>query len=290
MPKLVTTAQRPEIEQVVGVFDCLSARIASTFDFDWLHIGGYNLSASAIGQPDVGLLTLTENVERVRAIVPHCRQRVLVDGDDGYGNHLTVIRLVREMERAGASAIHLEDQVFPKRCGHMDGKRVIDTERFVDKIKAFVDTRSSNGFLLVARTDALAVNGFEDAVERGARYLEAGADVVFVEALEEVGQIAALPGLIPGPLLYNWVLGGKSPLLSPAELADLGYRYLLQADVLYAVAPALRRYFGELRRTGTYGEVAAEMLPFEEFNALMGYEEVQELDRRFGNGPGTGSR
>ena len=276
----MSSAERRRIpEQIVGVFDCVSARIASKYDFDWLHIGGYNLSASALGVPDIGLLTLSENVERVRRIAPHCGKRILVDGDDGYGNHLNVIRLVREMQAAGASAMHLEDQVLPKKCGHMEGKRVLPARLFVDKIKAFVDTRSSDEFLLFARTDTLAVNGYEDAVERANLYAEAGADVIFVEALIEDSHIRQLPKDVEAPLLYNWVFGGKSPLLDPGRLGDLGYRYMLQADVLYAVAGALDRYFSQLRHTGIYGDAGSNMWSFDRFNALMGYAEWERLDR-----------
>jgi len=273
---------RNSVEQIVGVFDCLSARIASRFDFDWLHIGGYNLSATSLGYPDVGLLTLSENVDRVRRIIPHCEKRVLVDGDDGYGNHLNVIRLVREMQAAGASAIHLEDQVLPKKCGHMDGKRVIPAERFIDKIKAFVDTRNSPDFLLFARTDTLAVHGYDDAVERANLYAEAGADVIFVEALCDDDHIRRLPRDVPAPLLYNWVFGGRSPLLHPEELRKLGYSHMLQADVLYAVAPALQDYFGELKRTGTYGDMSSRMWSFDRFNEAVGYAETSAWDRAYG--------
>lgn len=271
------------IEQIVGVFDCVSARIASKYDFDWLHIGGYNLSASSLGYPDVGLLTLSENVERVRRITPHCSKRVLVDGDDGYGNHLNVIRLVKEMQSAGANAMHLEDQVLPKKCGHMDGKRIVPTERFVDKIKAFVDTRTSSDFLLFARTDTLALNGYNDAVERANRYIEAGADVIFVEALVETSHIEKLPHDVRAPLLYNWVFGGKSPLVHPDKLSQLGYSHLLQADVLYAVAPALERYFEQLKNTGTYGEASSQMIDFSQFNELVGYSDIERLDQTYGS-------
>jgi methylisocitrate lyase len=204
-----------------------------------------------------------------------------VDGDDGYGNHLNVIRLVREMQAAGAAAIHLEDQVLPKKCGHMDGKQVIPTSRFVDKIKAFVDTRTSDKFLLFARTDALAVNGYEDAIERANRYVEAGADVIFVEALSDDGEIRRLPKDVPAPLLYNWVFGGKSPLLHKGELRELGYTHMLQADVLYAVAPALESYFHDLKSTGTYGQSAQTMWNFDRFNETVGYAETSRQDRLY---------
>jgi 2,3-dimethylmalate lyase len=272
-----------KVQQIIGVYDALSAKIADPFDFDWLHVGGYNISASRLGAPDVGLLTLTENLEATRRIVDCTSRPVLVDGDDGYGNYLNVMRLVREVEKAGAMGIHLEDQVLPKKCGHMSGKRVVPTGDFVAKIKAFVDTRKSQKFLLFARTDAIAVNGFEDAIERGNRYLEAGADVVFVEAPTSREQAAAIPKLIRGPVLYNWVYGGKSPLIPFEELAELGFEYCLQADVLYGVSYALRAYFEELRRTGSYGAAAQRMLTFDQFNKIVGLSAVAEAEEKYGN-------
>ena len=278
----MSAGQGNQLQQIVGVFDGLSARIADAKGFDWLHVGGYNVSGSSHGMPDVGLLTLTETVDAVRRIVACTSRPVLVDGDDGYGNYLNVIRLVREVERTGASAIHLEDQVFPKKCGHMENKRVVPTEAFVAKIKAFVDTRRSEQFLLFARTDAIATHGFEAAIERANRYREAGADVIFVEAPLSREQAAEIPKQIDGPVLYNWVFKGKSPLISPDELAAMGYSYYLQADVLYAVAHALQRYFGELKLTGTYGAVEDAMISFDAFNQLVGLETIVEAERRYG--------
>lgn len=274
-------ARTDVISQVVSVHDPLAARIANTLDFDWLHVGGYNVSGSAHGMPDVGLLTMTENVQVVRRIAEIVDAPLLVDGDDGYGNYLNVMRLVREMERAGANGIHLEDQVLPKKCGHMEGKRVVPTEDFVAKIRAFVDTRSSEDFLLIARTDALAVEGFDAAVDRANTYLEAGADVIFVEALETMEQIERLPGLVNGPLFYNWVWKGKSPLVPLAELQRLGYRMVLQADVLYAVSHALQEYYGELKRTGSYGTAGERMISFDAFNELIGLDAIIEAERRY---------
>lgn len=269
------------IRQVIGVYDALSAKIADRYGFDWLHVGGYNVSGSRLGQPDVGLLTMTEALEVVRRVVDSTTRPVLVDGDDGYGNHLNVIRLVREVEGAGACGIHLEDQVFPKRCGHMAGKRLVTAESFEAKIKAFVDTRRSHDFLLFARTDAIAVEGFEAAVERGNRYREAGADVVFVEAPVNREQAEKLPAMIDAPLLYNWVFKGLSPLIPREELEAMGYSYYLQADVLYAVSHALQAYFGELARTGGYGAAEGRMLSFDAFNQIVGLEEMSAVDRRY---------
>lgn len=272
---------RNAIFQVIGVYDGLSAKVADQFGSDWLHLGGYNISGSAHGMPDVGLLTLTENVEVVRRVVDVTECPVLVDGDDGYGNYLNVMRLVSEVERTGAAGIHLEDQVFPKKCGHMEGKRIVPVATFEAKIKAFVDTRKSEEFLLFARTDAIAVDGFDEAVERGNRYLEAGADVIFVEAPTSVEQAAQLPKLIEGPLLYNWVFEGKSPLIARQDLLGMGYRFFLQANVLYAVSHALRSYYGELKRTSGYGAMAERMLSFSAFNDLVGLQAVIEAERKY---------
>jgi len=269
------------IEQIVGVYDALSARIADSFEIDWLHVGGYNISGSAYGMPDVGLLTLTENLDAVRRIVGATRRPVLVDGDDGYGNYLNVMRLVTEVEKTGAAGIHMEDQVFPKKCGHMENKRIVPAEAYEAKIKAFVDTRKSEKFLLFARTDAIATHGFEEAVERGNRYLEAGADVIFIEAPTSLEQAAEIPRLVNGPVMYNWVFGGKSPLIPKEELSAMGYRYFLQADVLYAVAHALRLYFSELKKTGTYGAAAERMITFDQFNEIVGLGRIIEAERRY---------
>jgi 2-methylisocitrate lyase-like PEP mutase family enzyme len=269
------------VKQIIGVYDALSAKIADSFGFDWLHVGGYNVAGSRLGLPDVGLLTATESLEVTRRVVECTSRPVLVDGDDGYGNYLNVMRLVREVERAGAAGIHLEDQVLPKKCGHMAGKRVVPTAEFVSKIKAFVDTRKRSGFLLFARTDAIAVHGFDEAIERGNRYLEAGADVIFVEAPLSVEQAAAIPRQIRGPVLYNWVFAGKSPLIALDELDRLGYGYCLQADVLYAVSYALREYFQQLKHTGSYGNAAQRMITFDQFNEIVGLARIVAAETQY---------
>lgn len=281
MPDQPHDHKRPKIQQIIGVYDGLSARIADQFGFDWLHVGGYNISGSQFAMPDVGLLTLSENLDAVRKIVQCTSRPVMVDGDDGYGNYLNVMRLVREVERTGASAIHMEDQVLPKKCGHMAGKRTVPTETFVSKVKAFVDTRKSDKFLLFARTDAIAVGGFDDAIERGNRYLEAGADVIFVEAPTTLEQAEAIPKLINGPVMYNWVFAGKSPLIHPNELTRMGYSHYLQADVLYAVSHALKSYFGQLSSTGTYGTAAERMITFDEFNQLVGLDRIKAAEKTY---------
>jgi len=281
MTQQASVGERPRVQQIIGVYDALSARIADTYGFDWLHVGGYNISGSQFAMPDVGLLTLSENLDAVRKIVNCTSRPVLVDGDDGYGNYLNVMRLVHEIERTGAAGIHMEDQVLPKKCGHMEGKRVVSTDTFVSKIKAFVDTRKSSDFLLFARTDAIAVNGFDDAIERGNRYLEAGADVIFVEAPTSMEQAAAIPKLIRGPVMYNWVFAGRSPLIHPDVLTELGYSHYLQADILYAVSHALKSYFSALKTTGTYGEAASRMITFDDFNQLVGLEKIKQAENTY---------
>ena len=171
--------------------------------------------------------------------------------------------------------------MLPKKCGHMEGKRVVPTADFVAKIKAFVDTRSTEDFLLVARTDAIAVEGFDAAVDRANAYLEAGADVIFVEAPTSLEQVERLPRLIDGPLFYNWVWKGSSPLVPREELLRLGYRMFLQADVLYAVSHALQHYYGELKATGTYGTAAERMISFDAFNDLIGLDAIVEAEARY---------
>ena len=274
-------ASRDQISQIISVHNPLAAKIANEFHFDWLSVGGYNVSGSHLGIPDVGLLTLSEMADAVRRIAAVTETPLLADGDDGYGNYLNVIRLVREFERAGAAAVHIEDQVFPKRCGHYEGKRLIPSASFIAKIKAFVDTRGSEDFLLFARTDAIAVGGFSEAIDRANAYREAGADVIFVEAPTTMEQVYELPRLIDAPLLYNWVWKGKSPLVPVETLRRLGYRFVLQADVLYPVAFALRHYFSELKNTASYGTCAERMVSFDEFNAIVGLDEAVAAERKY---------
>ena len=273
--------RKDRIFQIVSVHNALAARVANDFNFDWLSVGGYNVSGSLLGLPDVGLLTLTEMVEAVRQIASVSESPLIADGDDGYGNYLNVMRLVREMEKAGANAIHIEDQIFPKKCGHMEGKRIVPQADFIAKIHAFVDTRKSKDFLLFVRTDAVAVGGFNEAVDRGNAYLEAGADVIFVEALTSISQVNKLPTLIDGPLLYNWVFKGKSPLVPIPDLLNLGYRFVLQADVLYTEAFAMQHYFSELKKTGSYGSCAERMLSFDQFNTLIGLDGIIAAENKY---------
>jgi 2-methylisocitrate lyase-like PEP mutase family enzyme len=286
--KLRSLVEKDGLVPLIGAYDVLSAKIAEQMGIELLHVGGYNLSAAHLGLPDVGYLTMMENVEVLRRIAANVDIPVIADGDDGYGNYLNVRRMIVEMERAGLAGMHMEDQVLPKRCGHMAGKRVIPKEQMVQKLKAALDVRKDEDFIIIARTDALQVNGFEDALERAQAYREAGADVIFVEAVLNDEQAAAVPKAIDGPCLYNWVYRGVSPQYMFQEVADLGYKFVLYTDALFAVAAALTEFYDELKNTGGYGKAAERMMPFEAFNRLVGIDDVIDLDRRYG-GPVPGA-
>lgn len=282
--KLREIISRNTLTPIANAYDALSAKLVERSGFEAIHVGGYNISASLLGLPDVGLMTMSEMVSTMRHIVDTVDIPVIADGDDGYGNHLNVGRLIRELERSRVAGVHIEDQVFPKRCGHMEGKRLIPTAAMVNKIKAAVDARTDEDFVLIARTDAIAVEGFDGALERANAYVDAGADVIFVEAPTTLEQCRAIPGNVNAPTLFNWAYGGKSPELSFDQIAQCGYRLAIFPDTLFAVASALEDFYGSLKRTGTIAEYAQRsgMMNFNAFNALIGLDEVAALDRRFG--------
>ena len=279
--KLRGLIERDGLVPIVGAYDALSARLVERAGFKVMHGGGYNLSASHLGLPDVGYLTLSETVDLAGRIAANTSLPVIADGDDGYGNHLNIGRLIRELERAGLAGVHIEDQVFPKRCGHMAGKRLVAANAFVQKIKAAVDARHDSDFTIIARTDAIAVEGFEQAIERANLYAEAGADVVFVEAPEDEDQAAAVPGAVTRPALYNWCYGGKSPLLPAERVANMGYKFILFTDALYAVSKTLIELYDEIKKNGTYLGYAERMLPFDAFNELLDLDKVAALDDKY---------
>jgi 2-methylisocitrate lyase-like PEP mutase family enzyme len=270
----------PRAIPIVGAYDALTARLIERAGFEAVYVGGYALSATQLGLPDVGLLTMTEMLDSVRRICAAIGLPVIADGDTGYGNHVNTDRLIRELERAGAVGVHLEDQAFPKRCGHMDGKRLDTTQAMADKIAAAADARTDADFVIVARTDALAVDGFDAAIERAARFREAGADVLFVEAPVTLEQIAAIPKLLPGPNWFNASWDGKSPLPSLQSLSELGYRLVIYPDTVFAAVKAVSTLLATIRDTGTYG-AADKLTGFQEFNELAGLGRAAELDRRY---------
>jgi len=266
-----------------GAYDTLSARLVEAAGFPAIYMTGFGTAASVLGRPDVGLLGMSEMVEHARRIVQAVGVPVIADADTGYGNPLNVIRTVQEYEAAGVAAIHIEDQVAPKRCGHMEGKQVIPAAEMVEKLRAAVEARHSPNFLIIARTDARAVEGMASALERARRYREAGADVLFVEAPQSEEEIATVATAFPSvPLLFNWAEGGKTPPVALPRLRELGYAIVIfPISTLLAATRAIREVLAQIRDVGTPNPVMERLVPFQEFLDFIGLPEVRELERRF---------
>jgi 2-methylisocitrate lyase-like PEP mutase family enzyme len=265
-----------------GAFDGISARLIAEAGFEAVYMTGAGTAASRIGQPDLGLITLTEMVANAAAIVECTGLPVIADGDTGYGNPLNVIRTMREYERAGVAAIHLEDQTFPKRCGHMEGKQVVPAEEFVQKIKAACDARRSEEFIIIARTDANTVYGFEEAVRRGTLYAEAGADVLFIEAPLTMEEMKSIPKLIKAPCLVN-VAGpaSRTPALATDELRSMGYKIAIHPAIsMDAVVTAIRRALKRLKGEGISWDPENVVGPQKFFEA-MGLETWKACEKNY---------
>lgn len=272
----------PDILVMPGAHDALSARIIAQTGFKALAVGGYAVSAAHLGKPDVGLLTLTEMVDYFARIVDAADIPVLADGDTGHGNITNVIRTVKEIERTGAAAMFLEDQLFPKRCGHMEGKAVIPAEEMIAKIKAAVDARTDQDFVIMARTDALAPHGLDEAIDRANRYRQAGADMIFVEAPRTVADMRRITSEIAAPTMANNVEGGKTPLLPAKELEAIGYRLVaFPTAAIYAVSAALAGVMREIVEKGTSEGFRDHMMAFDAFNHFIGLPLIRETERKY---------
>ena len=268
-----------------GAYDALSARLIAQAGFPAVYMTGFGTAASVLGQPDVGLLTMSEMVSRAAALAAVVGDRPLIaDADTGYGNPINVRRTVREYERAGVAAIHIEDQVWPKKCGHMEGKQVIPIDEMVQKIRAAVDARQDPDFVIIARTDANAVYGLEDALRRGRAYREAGADVIFIEAPRSIEELRAIAQAFPDvPLLYNWAESGKTPLLPLEEIHALGFKLVIfPVSMLFAATQALLDLLEALKQGQTSLAFAERMVTFSQFTDQIGLPEIQALERRYG--------
>ena len=267
-----------------GVYDGISARMAASCGFSALYMTGYGVVASALGLADAGVATFTEMLDRVRCIAGATPLPFLADGDTGYGGLLNVERTVRGYAAAGAAGIQLEDQEFPKKCGHTEFRRVIPEDDAVAKIRVAVETRPSADFLIVARTDARYAHGMDAALRRAERFLQAGADVLFVESPESLEELRRIAETFKGAnLLANMVEGGRTPYLSTAELAAMGFKIgLYPGSGFLTAARALQQCYTHLKTTGIATGGPAPLLPFAEMNTLMGFPAVHEFERRYG--------
>ncbi|MBX3023481.1 isocitrate lyase/PEP mutase family protein [bacterium] len=289
----MTTAQRvrdlaAERRPLVmgGVYDGLTTRLAEQAGFEVLFMGGFSVAATLLGEPDFGYLTQTEMAEAARRVCRLTSRPVLVDADTGYGNPLNVLRTVELYHAAGAAGLFLEDQVWPKRCGHMRGKQVVERREWLAKLKAVVSERDRRDLFLVARTDARAAIGLEEAIARGQAARDLGADAVFIEAPESVAELERIARAIPGPKVANMVEGGRTPLLPPDELHALGFDLIVTPlAALLSAAKAVRETYAELRRAGTMRGQLDRLLSFDEFNALIDLERHYALERRFRDEP-----
>ncbi|MGI0037314.1 MAG: isocitrate lyase/PEP mutase family protein, partial [Nitrososphaera sp.] len=253
-----------------GVFDALSARIAQQVGFSAMFQTGYGSSAALLGMPDFGLLNAGETLDNAKRIISAVDVPVLVDADTGYGNPLNVWKLVRDLEKMGAAGIFLEDQVWPKRCGHMAGKDVITKDAYIPKLKAAIEARKSKDFIIVARTDARAPLGLDEAITRGKAYRKAGADVIFVEAPRTVGELEKVAEEIDAPLVANMIEDGVTPNLPAKELLRLGYRIaVFPLSALYGATFAMRQVFTELKKTGATKQTRKVMVTFKDFNQFV---------------------
>jgi 2,3-dimethylmalate lyase len=265
-----------------GVFDALSAKIAEHVGFEAMFQTGYGSSAALLGMPDFGLLNSGETVDNALRIIRAVRAPVLVDADTGYGNPLNVWRLVRDLESLGAAGIFLEDQVWPKRCGHMVGKDVISKDEYIPKLKAALEARQSKDFIIVARTDARAPLGLDEAIERGKAYRKAGADVIFVEAPRSIEELKKVANEIDAPLVANMIEDGVTPNLPASELLKLGYQIaVFPLSAIYSATFAMRQVLTELKNTGTTNDARKIMVTFKDFNQFMDLEHFADLERRY---------
>lgn len=267
---------------IPGVYDVLSAKMAERVGFPGVVLTGYGFAASYLGEPDFGLFTQSEILDVARRIIGAVKVGVIVDGDTGHGGPLNVQRLVKELVAMGAAGVILEDQQWPKRCGHMKGKSVIEAEEHAAKIRAAVETRGDDHLMITARTDALAMHGIQEAIRRAKLYKEAGADVLFVEGPETKEQLRRIGESLPGPLAVNLIEGGTTPMCTLEELSEMGFfsvGFVLTG--LYAAARALENAYKSIRRDGSSASMRTSMMEFDEFNSFIGANERYADDEKF---------
>jgi len=273
---------RKELISAPGVYDLISAKLADRMGFDALYMTGYGVVASHLGLPDAGLATYTEMVGRVTQLAAMTATPLCADGDTGYGGLLNVQHTVRGYENAGAVAIQLEDQEFPKKCGHMLGRRVVPMEDMVAKIRVASDSRSDPDFKIIARTDARTTLGLDEALRRAEAYLKAGADLLFIESPESVEEMQRIGRTFDAPLVANMVEGGRTPVLDAAALQKIGYRLaIFPALGFLASAAALQDAYAGLKARGSSAGLDVKLYPFPQFSELMGFDWVSAFDKKY---------
>jgi 2-methylisocitrate lyase-like PEP mutase family enzyme len=267
---------------VPGAANALSARIIEDLRFDAVYVTGAGVTNMYLGLPDMGFLSLTQLVEHTAAIRDAVSLPLIVDADTGFGNALNVRHTIKTLQRAGANAIQIEDQVSPKRCGHFDGKEVVPTGEMQEKIRAAVDARTSEDLLVIARTDARAVEGFQSAVDRASAYIEAGADVTFVEAPESVDEMRRIPKVLAVPQVVNMVVGGKTPIVDASQLSAMGFAIVLYANAaLQGAILGMQNALGELKESGRLNESSASLVSFTERQRLVQKPVVDRMERKY---------
>jgi 2-methylisocitrate lyase-like PEP mutase family enzyme len=281
---LAQRLKQPQAVLAPGVYDALTALVAEQQGFEALYLSGASIAYTRLGRSDIGLTTATEVADTLARITERVSLPVIVDADTGFGNALNTQRTVRTFERAGAAMIQIEDQTFPKRCGHLDGKGVVPAAEMCGKLRSALDARHNLDTLILARTDALAVEGFEAAMDRAEQYLACGVDALFIEALRSPDQmrLACQRFAARIPLLANMVEGGKTPVQSASELSELGFRLVIfPGGTARAVSHLLRRYYASLHQHQTTAPFKEEMLDFDQLNALIGTPDLLALGKRY---------
>ena len=279
--KSMLKANKPLV--IPGVYDAIGAKIAEKVGFEAMFQTGYGTSATLFGMPDYGFIGATETIDNARRICRAVSVPVIVDSDTGYGNALSVWKLVRELESAGASGIFLEDQRWPKRCGHMQGKEVITQEEYTEKLGAAIDSRQSKDFIIVARTDARATEGLDAAIERGLQNKKTGADAIFIEAPRSLEEMKIIGKAINAPLVANMIEGGATPINSAGTLHKLGFKIILYPlSVLFANTFATMSILKELKKTGTTTKFKQKVVNFDQFNDLVELPKFQKLEKKYG--------
>jgi methylisocitrate lyase len=278
--KLLQDKSKPLV--IPGVYDAIGAKIVEKVGFEAMFQTGYGTSATLLGMPDYGFIGSTETVDNARRICHAVSVPVIVDADTGYGNALTVDKLVRELEEAGASGIFLEDQKWPKRCGHMNGKEVIPKDEYAEKLQAALDARNNKDFIIVSRTDARATEGLDKAIERGLFYKKIGADVIFIEAPKTIQEMQKIGSSINAPLVANMIEGGRTPIISQSKLHNLGFKIILYPlSVLFSNTFATFQMLRELKKFGATRKSEKRMVNFDQFNDLVELSKYKKLEKQY---------